>query len=203
MIINDALHRLLLDNLTTATLLLNSKLCLEYMNPAAEMLLAISAHWFVSLALTAAALAWLAWRRQRGNAPGWLTRLLAILLMARFALPLAVIGSDALFEHFMAADYRASQQAIDTASGQLDTHVSAPAGASAGWIERFKDWASQPGELRARYAELRSAAEQLIERIVRLIVVFVLQTLAFPILLLWMLWSVLRRLLEAPSSGAR
>jgi two-component system, NtrC family, nitrogen regulation sensor histidine kinase GlnL len=42
MIINDALHRLLLDNLTTATLLLNDNLCLEYMNPAAEMLLAVS-----------------------------------------------------------------------------------------------------------------------------------------------------------------
>ncbi|MHA6492149.1 nitrogen regulation protein NR(II) [Pseudomonas borbori] len=42
MIINDALHRLLLDNLTTATLLLNDGLRLEYMNPAAEMLLAVS-----------------------------------------------------------------------------------------------------------------------------------------------------------------
>jgi two-component system nitrogen regulation sensor histidine kinase GlnL len=42
MIINDALHRLLLDNLTTATLMLNDDLRLEYMNPAAEMLLAIS-----------------------------------------------------------------------------------------------------------------------------------------------------------------
>ncbi|MBV4489484.1 nitrogen regulation protein NR(II) [Pseudomonas oryzicola] len=42
MTISDAQHRLLLDNLTTATLLLNSELCLEYMNPAAEMLLAIS-----------------------------------------------------------------------------------------------------------------------------------------------------------------
>lgn len=42
MMINDALHRLLLDNLTTATLLLNSELRLEYMNPAAEMLLAVS-----------------------------------------------------------------------------------------------------------------------------------------------------------------
>ena len=30
------------SNLTTATLLLNSQLCLEYMNPAAEMLLAVS-----------------------------------------------------------------------------------------------------------------------------------------------------------------
>ena len=42
MTINDALHRLLLDNLTTATLLLNEQLHLEYMNPAAEMLLAVS-----------------------------------------------------------------------------------------------------------------------------------------------------------------
>ncbi|MDZ3994171.1 nitrogen regulation protein NR(II) [Pseudomonas sp. Teo4] len=42
MTISDAQHRLLLDNLTTATLLLNSELRLEYMNPAAEMLLAVS-----------------------------------------------------------------------------------------------------------------------------------------------------------------
>lgn len=39
---NDALHRLLLDNLTTATILLDGELRLEYMNPAAEMLLAVS-----------------------------------------------------------------------------------------------------------------------------------------------------------------
>ena len=40
--INEALQRLLIENLTTATLLLNSRLRLEYMNPAAEMLLAVS-----------------------------------------------------------------------------------------------------------------------------------------------------------------
>lgn len=42
MTINDATHRLLLDNLTTAVILLNADLRLEYMNPAAEMLLAVS-----------------------------------------------------------------------------------------------------------------------------------------------------------------
>lgn len=42
MTIDDTLHRLLLDNLTTATLLLDAELRLEYMNPAAEMLLAVS-----------------------------------------------------------------------------------------------------------------------------------------------------------------
>ena len=39
---NDALLRLLLDNLTTAVLLLDAELRLQYMNPAAEMLLAVS-----------------------------------------------------------------------------------------------------------------------------------------------------------------
>jgi two-component system nitrogen regulation sensor histidine kinase GlnL len=42
MLIENALQRLLLDNLTTATLLLDADLRLEYMNPAAEMLLAVS-----------------------------------------------------------------------------------------------------------------------------------------------------------------
>jgi len=46
MTINDALHRLLLDNLTTAILLLDADLQLEYMNPAAEMLLAVSGQRF-------------------------------------------------------------------------------------------------------------------------------------------------------------
>ncbi len=40
--IDEALQRLLLENLTTATLLLDAELRLEYMNPAAEMLLAVS-----------------------------------------------------------------------------------------------------------------------------------------------------------------
>lgn len=46
MTINDTLHRLLLDNLTTAILLLDARLHLQYMNPAAEMLLAASGQRF-------------------------------------------------------------------------------------------------------------------------------------------------------------
>lgn len=40
--LTEALQRLLIENLTTATLLLDARLRLEYMNPAAEMLLAVS-----------------------------------------------------------------------------------------------------------------------------------------------------------------
>ncbi|QGW21094.1 nitrogen regulation protein NR(II) [Stutzerimonas degradans] len=40
--LTEALQRLLIENLTTAALLLDARLRLEYMNPAAEMLLAVS-----------------------------------------------------------------------------------------------------------------------------------------------------------------
>ncbi len=40
--LSDAFHRQLLDNLTTAVLLLDQELRVEYLNPAAEMLLAVS-----------------------------------------------------------------------------------------------------------------------------------------------------------------
>ncbi len=42
LMIDEALQRALLEHLTTATLLLDSELRLEYMNPAAEILLAVS-----------------------------------------------------------------------------------------------------------------------------------------------------------------
>ena len=39
---SDQLHRLLLDNLNTAVLLLNGDLVIDYINPAAEALLQVS-----------------------------------------------------------------------------------------------------------------------------------------------------------------
>lgn len=164
---------------------------------AQKLLLAIGAHAGVSLALTIVAVAWLVWQATAGRTPAWLSRLLLVLAMLRFALPLTVIGSDALFERFMADDYQLSQQAISSSPQQLDA-LSADAGqTSAGVIEHIRQWAAQPGDLKARYAQLKDAAEQLVERIVKLIVIFIVHTLVAPVVLLWTLWSVLRRLVEA------
>ena len=169
---------------------------------AQKLLLAITAHAAVSLALSIVALAWLIWQISAGPAPGWLSRLLLMTVMLRFALPLTVIGSNALFEHFMAADYQTSQQAIASSPRQIDALAGQSEAAQPGVAERLRQWAAQPGEIKARYAQLKDAAEQLVERVVRLIVIFLLQTLVFPLFLLWMLWSVLRRLLE-PRAGRR
>lgn len=163
-----------------------------------KVLLVIGAHWTVSSALTLVALAWLTLYLRRAAAPASLSRLLAVLLMIRFALPLVVIGSNTLFEHFMAADYHANQQAIDSVSGQLATL--APAGAAtagdASLLDKLKAWAAQQSDVKGRYEQIKQAAEQATERMVKLMVIFLLQTQAFPIVLLAILWGLTRRLFE-------
>ena len=161
-----------------------------------KVLLTIGAHWTVSLLLSLAALIWAALSLYRNDAPPWLARLLVVSLMLRFALPIVVIGSDFLFQHFMAADYQASQQGIETVSLQLDQLDPPPASAEPALLERFKNWAAQQSDLKTRYAKLKQAAEQATERIVKLMVVFLLQTLVFPVALLWLLWGVARRFFE-------
>ena len=166
-----------------------------------KVALAIGAHWLVSAALTLTALAWAALYLRSNAPPGWLSRLLVVSLMIRFALPVVVIGSEVLFEKFMADDYQASQQGIEAVSLQLDTLDVSPTAAEPALLERFKNWAVQQTDLKARYAQLKQAAEQTTERIIKLMVVFLLQTLVFPVALLWMLWGVARRFFELPPAA--
>ncbi len=152
----------------------------------------IGAYWPVSLALTAAAAgwAWLYFHRQRSSI--WLSRLLVVLLMVRFAIPVAVLGTDVLWQKFLAADYTATQQAIDGASVQADKLNPPPAAESAGLLDRMKEWVTKTTDFKARFEEIRQAAERVTEHIVKLIVIFLLQTLIIPVLLLWGLYAALR-----------
>ena len=163
-------------------------------------LIAIGASWLVSLALSTAVLgwAWLYFRRQ--PAPAWLSRLLVILLMLRFAVPVVTIGGDLLFQKFLAADYEASQRIIDTASGQ--TAGASPAmpivSGDQGLLDKMKGWWSQNADVKARFEDLQRAAEQATEHIIKLIVVFLLQTLVIPLLLFWALYAAARSAFESP-----
>ena len=64
-------------------------------------------------------------------------------------------------------------------------------------VDRLKGWLSHTTDLKARFADLQKAVERVTEQLVRLIVVFVLQTVVVPVLLLWLMLSVLRKLLAA------
>ena len=165
-----------------------------------KVLIGMGGYWPVSLALTVAALgwSWLYFRRQ--PAPAWLSRTLVILLMLRFAIPVVTIGTDLLWQKFLAADYQASQQLMDTASGQVDKlNPSVPVAPEAqGLMDQMKRWLSKTADVKKNFEDLKQAAEQATEHIIKLIVIFLLQTLVLPLLLLWALYGLAKRVFEWP-----
>lgn len=161
-----------------------------------KTLLLVGGWWPVSLALTLTMMAW-GFYRWKGNAPAWLCRIALLLLLVRFAIPVATIGADFLFQQFMAPRYEASQKAVEATSVQIDTlALAATEGASDRTLpQRIKEAITAPvKELRKRYDALMFAAEVMTSRIVDLIAIFILQTLIFPILLLWMMFLAFRAL---------
>jgi hypothetical protein len=167
-----------------------------------KVLITIGSYWPLSLALTLVALAWTGLCLRKRVAPSWLSRVLVVLLMLRFAVPMVTLGTDAVWQKFLAPDYQSSQQAIENASRDTaakDTDLLAgPANPSI--VDRLKGWFSYNTDLKARFTDLQQAVERITEQLVRLIAVFVLQTLVVPLLLLWLMFSVLSNLLAAERS---
>lgn len=160
-----------------------------------KVLITIGAHWLISMLLTLVALAWTVVRFRKNPPPAWLSGMLVMLLMLRFAIPVTTTGTDMLFRKFLANDYQSSQQVLDTASGQLG-RLSQPApvtGEALGMMDKLRGWWSQEGNTKSRFESLKKAAEQMIDHIIRLIVIFFLQTLVFPVLLLWVLYGLVKR----------
>jgi hypothetical protein len=168
---------------------------------AQKMLMSIGANWVVSLCLTATAVAWIFFYLRHILTPAWLSRLLVILLMVRFALPVITIGTDMLFQKFMAADYQSNQQSISMASGQMSklTPPVAATGKDAGFMQKFQDWWAKKAsevDVKSRFDQLKLAAESATQHIINLIVIFLLQTLVIPLLILWVLYGIARRVFE-------
>ena len=165
-----------------------------------KVLIAIGGYWPLSLLLTGAVIGWgwCSWRRQRP--PPWLSRLLVIVLMLRFAVPIVTLGSEALWQEFLAVDYQTSQQLIDSASGQV--HQLGPnmpaAPDNTSLLDKLKGWVAKNADVKKNFDDLKLAAEQATEHIIKLIVVFLLQTLVIPLLLLWAMYGLTRRVFEWP-----
>jgi len=165
-----------------------------------KALIGIGGYWLVSLALTAVAFGWTWYHFRQQHPPSWLSRILVILLMVRFAVPLVVVGTDMLSQRFLAADYIASQKAIDLSSGQvamLNPPVPATVPAP-GLLQQMTNWLPNGGDVKARFDNLKKTAEQATEHIVKLMVIFVLETLLIPLLLLWGLYGFVRVAFEWP-----
>lgn len=162
-----------------------------------KVLLAIGSHWLLAAALGAVALAWGAAALAGRGAPRWLTRALVLLLLARFAVPAATLGTDALARAFLAPREAEARTALDAFAGQAKA-AAQPQGGDTGAVGAARDWLARGAELGARLEALGQAASRLAEHVTTLIVVFLLQTMLFPIALAWGLWRAALAALRPP-----
>jgi len=174
-----------------------------------NVLLDISAWWLIQ-SLIAVLCAWVVmrlWYPGKAEA-GWqmsgllLRRVLLVLLLVRFAVPVMLIVNDFLYQQFLESRYEASSQIITEASDELALlSVEAEAeGVEAGesgildsisqaWSNTF-DSLDMSGKL----DRMQTRASEVVEHLVQLSVVFILQTGLLPIAFLWFFLQVFKRL---------
>jgi len=157
-----------------------------------KVLLAIGANWVISLLVSVLAIAWTILHFV-GKAPAWVSRALLVLVMIRFVIPVITLGSDWVFQNTLASQYNEQQLALDHAAKEIReaTPKTGDNNAEKGWWEKLKDSASSLGHnIYLNYDAIKKAAEGLPERIIKLIVIFVMQTIVIPIVLLWALYKI-------------
>lgn len=225
-----------------------------------KILLSIGAHWLISLLFTGIAAFWCYRTYRQENPSPWLSRLLVVMVMTRFAIPAVTVGSDMMFRQFMEHEYKSSQQAIGTTQEEIEkiypsgvvasakpaqadkhpeteptqepiaktgssTSASAsveektsiwakmknrvglkeataqpvPAAAlavneSPGFLDRFRGWTDQKmSAIKQNHERLKQSAEQAIGNIIKLMAIFLLQTIIIPLFLVWILYSLAKR----------
>jgi len=145
---------------------------------AMKVLIAIGAYKGISilLSITTLCFAWLRWHGK--PSPSLLSKILLVLVLIRFAVPVVSLGSQAVFDQFLVAEYNSAQHGIPTTD--------------------IKSQLPNPMQIGTYVNNWRQFAERSVEHIISLIVVFFLQTLVVPLFFFWLLYRICSAMLESP-----
>lgn len=170
-----------------------------------KVLLHMGSFWPVSVLLTIITLVWSVLYWQEKSRPKWLTKLLLLLLMVRFVIPIITLGSEMIFQQFLLEDYMEHQQALVAASAEVDAFIQhsemkTPPQAAVEdpsfWQQSKQNIANLMTkthaalDVKAHMEKLQIAAEAWTRHIINLIVIFLLQTLLIPLILVGVLYSM-------------
>ena len=130
-----------------------------------------------------------------------LQRLFLFVLLLRFMMPVFIIANDWMYRTFLEGDYIEAAASLEQAQrsiGEINEEVMAKrVSEPLTLLERAKavyDSALANVDIDRRLKEYRLAAESISENTIKLVVVFLMQTLVFPLLFMFILLGVIRRL---------
>jgi hypothetical protein len=168
-----------------------------------QVLLDIGQWWVLKTIVAVLALAWIgvSWRRKGavvgGGGYAWLWRALIVVLLLRFAVPLAMIVNEAVYDLFLEGRYVESTAVIESAEADIEV-INEAASATAedesvfDALGRTFDSTRQSLDFRQKLASISERATDLIEHLLQLGVVFIFQTGLLPIAFLWLFLRLLR-----------
>jgi len=167
-----------------------------------KVLLSMSAWQGLGIAVAIVGLALLVIHWVRSGSP-WLrnllTRLFLLLLVMRFMMPLISLANEWVYRTFLQEQYVSASAELETAQGtigQINAEViSTEQQEDQGMLDRARELyrsAMKQIDFEKRLEDYMAAAETISENAIRLIVVFLMQTVVFPLLFLWLAYTLLR-----------
>ena len=149
----------------------------------------------------------LLWRRQVFSPP-WRIILFRVSILAiafRFLIPVLVLSNELVYRAFLDEQYQVSSSELektesDVRDMQESENVEIPTDGDDSifsQIGRIYDRTTQSINVNARLAEYEAQLSNASEYIIDLIVVFLLQTLVFPVLFLWLGLRIIRLLINS------
>ncbi len=173
-----------------------------------KILLEVSSWIGISFMLAGAAVFWLLTRMQSGAASSiakFASRLLLVMLLLRFLIPVGSIANDWVYRQFLQPKFETSSQQLEVASErirEISTRQSNPPEESSSLRQKAKNiYQSMTSkfDFDGMLQDYKKSAEDVSEHAVNLIVVFLLQTILFPLIFLFVVYRAFRYLLLPPS----
>jgi len=181
-----------------------------------QVLLDVGQWWALRALVAVLGLMWLWARVSRsrrlhttaGRTEQVLLRVFIIVLFIRFAVPLALIANEALYDLFLESRYLESTQQIQAAGTDIEKVGARPVIEETDdqtglfeMLDRVLDNTLETLDIRQRLEYIQERASDLIEHLIQLCVVFILQTGILPIAFLWLFLQLFRQLFRAGNSA--
>ncbi len=178
-----------------------------------QVLLSMSAWHGILIGLCVAgwALLWLYWvgGSSLPRLRAFFVRLFLLMAVLRFMVPLISIANDWVYHTFLKENYEVASLQLETARDSIDdineevlTQSSEDNGGIIDKARNIYRSAVKQIDFEQRLDDYGRVADTVSENIIRLIVVFIMQTVVFPLLFLWVVYVLIRRLFSPVPIGS-
>ncbi|MFT5571970.1 MAG: hypothetical protein ACI9FR_000891 [Cryomorphaceae bacterium] len=126
----------------------------------------------------------------------------AILLIVRFSVPMVAVASEQFYQTFLSPQFEASSAQLVSTTDRLEEIQAKKAAPESAQVEQQKSFyesakalfqsASSTLDMQQHLRDFKTATEDISEHAIRLIVIFIFQTIILPLGFLWLVLRVLK-----------